>query len=819
MTTSVASLLESRAPAHGLGENGLLIVRVLALVCGAGGLLVLVGWTADLAPLQSLGLNWQPMKPGAALCCLLLASSLWVSSHPLALGRTRSSVAFDGTRIGAATAAAALALLMLIRYALHSGVSPGGAIQDGMWIPPTPALAIIGLGALAAGSRLLSAKLYWTVSAAVLALAISAAAEQALGAPQLQPGAPSMTLAIVLLAAGLCLVRVEDGPGRLLHSISFGGTLARWLLPASLLVPLCVSLLVVHLLGVAGPGGARALCELSVGMTLAAATLAWFVADRTDRECARASDRISRLARICEATTNAVVITDADGIIDWINDGFTQMTGYTLVEAAGRTPGTLLQGPATDPTEVRRIGAAMRDRQSINSELVNYTKDGRPYWACMKIEPLRGAGNAIDGFMAIESDVTERRERNKILDLLTSRFNLATRAAGIGVYDRDSGGAGLWWSDVMYEIFARSKQEFRPSMDAWCAMIHPEDLPRVQRLSEVAARAGTTLDIRYRIIRPDGSVRHLQSISSSPEDAELSKSRRIGVLLDVTDRIESERRERVLEVQLKESFHHSGIAETANGVLQSVEQALSGVGVAASVMRRDLTALRPERVAQVATLIANNRTDIAGFLAEDVRGKYLPDYLLAIGTQLGADTRSLETGLAEIDKCVHHLRDIISAQQSLIPMGGMLEPTDLRDLVEVALLVQAPDIARVEIVRRFEDLPLITTDRHKLLKIIVSFVSNARDALLLGGSEPPRILVEVCKSGDEAVFSIEDTGPGMSPDVMAHLWEFGFTTKRNGRGVGLHASAIAAREIGATVSAHSDGHGRGARFSVRLPLG
>jgi signal transduction histidine kinase len=403
--------------------------------------------------------------------------------------------------------------------------------------------------------------------------------------------------------------------------------------------------------------------------------------------------------------------------------------------------------------------------------------------------------------------------------LLTSRFNLATRAAGIGVFEHDAGSGELWWSEMMFAIVGQPVDGFTPTLAAWRDLIHPEDRARVTRLGDAALLALDALDIRYRVVRPDGSVRHVQSISSYPHENPPNGARRVGVLLDVTERIEAELRERVLEVQLRESFHQTGLAQTANGVLQSVEQALSGVGLAASTMRRDLTELRPERVEQVAQLIAANRADIASFLAEDVRGKYLPDFLLAIAGQIKGSAQNLESELGQIETFILHLRDVIGAQQSLIPMGGTIEPTDLRDLVEVALLVQAPDFARTEVVRDYQELPLILTDRHKLLQIVVCFVSNARDAMLLGGIEAPRVVVRVLRDADDAVFTIEDSGPGMTDDTLAQLWEFGFTTKRNGQGFGLHASALAAREIGARVSAASDGPGRGARFTVRLPLG
>jgi signal transduction histidine kinase len=428
---------------------------------------------------------------------------------------------------------------------------------------------------------------------------------------------------------------------------------------------------------------------------------------------------------------------------------------------------------------------------------------------------VRGQTKRNAGAGVATSHTAERDEASPAV--LGARLACLTQVARIGLYEYDAANGSLWWSDTMYALVARTKGEFQPSLDAWYALIHPEDLARVLRHSDAATAQKHSWEARFRIMHPDGGLRQVHLNTSWTEAG--GRGLWLGVAMDVTERVDAERRERVLDLQLRETFHQAGLAETANGVLQNVEQVLSGVGVAASVMRRELIELRPERVQQVAKLIADHRKDIAVFLSEDVRGKYLPDFLLAVGAQLGDNTQKLVGELTDLDRCVHHLRDIIGAQQSLIPMGGSIEPTDLRDLVEVALLVQAPDFARVETLRELDDLPLIMTDRHKLLKIIVCFVSNARDALLLAGPGPARITVKLYRDAEDAVFAIEDTGLGMTAETLAHLWEFGFTTKRNGSGVGLHASAIAAREIGATVAAHSDGVGQGARFSVRLPLG
>lgn len=116
------------------------------------------------------------------------------------------------------------------------------------------------------------------------------------------------------------------------------------------------------------------------------------------------------LARVARETTNAVILTDPDGLIEWTNEGFTRITGYTLDECVGQTPGKLLQCPETDPHIVTHIREALALRQPCKAEILNRGKDGRRYWLELEITPLFGEGGRHTGFMAIQSDVTDRHE-------------------------------------------------------------------------------------------------------------------------------------------------------------------------------------------------------------------------------------------------------------------------------------------------------------------------------------------------------------------------------------------------------------------------
>ena len=145
---------------------------------------------------------------------------------------------------------------------------------------------------------------------------------------------------------------------------------------------------------------------------------AWQYRDVTERE--RASETLrrremdaARLAMVASRTSNAVIITDALGVISWVNEGFTRMTGWRLEEVLGRRPGAFLQGPDTDPSAVDRMRRAIRAAKPFVVELRNYHRDGRAYWVRVDAEPVHDAEGTLSNYIAIETDVTDRIEQER----------------------------------------------------------------------------------------------------------------------------------------------------------------------------------------------------------------------------------------------------------------------------------------------------------------------------------------------------------------------------------------------------------------------
>jgi PAS domain S-box-containing protein len=136
-----------------------------------------------------------------------------------------------------------------------------------------------------------------------------------------------------------------------------------------------------------------------------------------------------RLALIASQGHDPVIITDHAGRIEWVNAAFERLTGYTMAESRGLKPGAFLQGPDTDPQAVANIREALAAARPIAQELLNYAKDGRPYWLDVSITPVFGENGAVDRFIAVERDVTARKSMAQNLAAALAEARIAREAA------------------------------------------------------------------------------------------------------------------------------------------------------------------------------------------------------------------------------------------------------------------------------------------------------------------------------------------------------------------------------------------------------
>ena len=272
--------------------------------------------------------------------------------------------------------------------------------------------------------------------------------------------------------------------------------------------------------------------------------------------------------------------------------------------------------------------------------------------------------------------------------------------------------------------------------------------------------------------------------------------------------------------RLVETSRHAGMAEIATGVLHNVGNVLNSVNVSATLLADRIRRSKVSLLGKTVQLLAAHKSDLAAFLTQDPNGRQLPEFLKSLAEHLGVEQTALIDEAEALIKNVEHIKEIVSMQQSYSKVAGLLEPVPPTLLIEDTLRLKAPSLARhrIDIVRDFGEAPPVIVDKHKTLQILINLVGNAKYAINHHEGSEKRLTIRIRTTPDGRVsIAVEDTGMGIPAENLTKIFQYGFTTKKEGHGYGLHSAANAAKEMGGSLTAASEGSGRGAIFTLLLP--
>jgi ligand-binding sensor domain-containing protein/signal transduction histidine kinase len=268
----------------------------------------------------------------------------------------------------------------------------------------------------------------------------------------------------------------------------------------------------------------------------------------------------------------------------------------------------------------------------------------------------------------------------------------------------------------------------------------------------------------------------------------------------------------------------AGMAEIANNVLHNVGNVLNSVNVSAALIGGKLRDSKSAGLTKAVNLINEHAADLGTFITLDERGKTLPGYLNKLSLALAQEKQGIAEELESLTKSVDHIKEIVATQQSYSGVTSVIEPVQVKDLLEDALRMNIGSIAhhQISIVKEFADVPSVLLDRHLMLQILINLIGNAKHAINAGCQKPSQIKLklDIAASIDKPRLRIrvEDNGEGIAPENLTRLFAHGFTTRKNGHGFGLHSCALAVKEMKGSITAFSDGLGLGAAFVLELPI-
>jgi PAS domain S-box-containing protein len=489
-------------------------------------------------------------------------------------------------------------------------------------------------------------------------------------------------------------------------------------------------------------------------------------------------------------------------------------------ETLGRTVCDFLPLEAGKPLQALDLHVIRSGQSMLEQEEHGRDAQGGEYWRLATKIPLHDAAGDVTGMLGISREITERKCAEQALAYERDLFNELLENIPDHVYFKDRESRFI---KVSRSVLARrgmhdpaqllGKTDFDLFTDA-NARAFLEDDRRIMRTGE--PMIGVIEEEQHQ----NGQATWAMTTKMPWRDNEGRIIGTFGISRDITALKQAESQLQETHQQLLDASRQAGMAEVATGVLHNVGNVLNSVNISATLIADAVRHSNGAGLLRLSALIEEHQTDLARFLTEDARGRQIPAYVSQLATYLATEQASLSYELDGLRKNIEHIKEIVAMQQNYARVSGVRETMDVTELVEDTLRLNAGALTRheVQVVREYEQVPKVTVERHKVLQILVNLVRNAKYACDESGQPGRMLSVQVQRENGHLQIRVRDNGIGISPENVTRIFNHGFTTRKEGHGFGLHSAALAAKELGGSLFAHSDGPGQGATFTLELPL-
>ena len=473
--------------------------------------------------------------------------------------------------------------------------------------------------------------------------------------------------------------------------------------------------------------------------------------------------------------------------------------------------------------------------------------DGRITWALSTKMPWRDRHGNIIGTFGISKDVTALKEAEHKLAHERELFHALVEHLPDAIYfkDRESRFVKLSRSKVerarksllklhRAKLGPGQTEQLAPHLvDAEvCArfligktdfdlMPTPEAQKARQEEVEIMRTGQPLIGRLEKIIDEDGQSAWKLTTKMAWRDKDGNIIGTLGATRDVTELKEAEAKLEETHKRLSHTSRMAGMAEVATDILHNVGNVLNSVNVSCSMVTERLQEAPAVNLARIPQMLREQTGRLDAFLTTDPKGKKIPDYLGMLAKNI-EDQRTFALGeLDQLRKHIDHIKQVVAMQQNYAKVAGVEEQIEVSALIDDALHINASalDRHRVELQRDLQPVPPLVVDKHKVLQILVNLISNAKYAVSAVERADKIMTVRVRPTGTDRVqIQVVDNGIGIAPENLTRVFGHGFTTRPDGHGFGLHSGALAAQELGGSLSVQSDGPGHGATFTLELPL-
>lgn len=542
------------------------------------------------------------------------------------------------------------------------------------------------------------------------------------------------------------------------------------------------------------------------------------------------AEKESSLLAMLESASEGVIVVDENDKIELCNTALARLLGFQKVE---ELVGKQVPQPLTLPEEkmIKEISLDNSERGEIIFEVSHYPV----------VLPHRKLK------MFVLHDITERKKnekkiavRHKITHLLLGSTSIEVAAQKILAtlcVDLDWGLGILWLKDSLDPTRLKPMYHFQQNHSSnWEAFI--------QKTLKTSLPAEKNLDVkmgykRNHLNNDDVSTQEhgmnyakipILSGSESFGIIELYRKKRapfddtlkkdIGLEFGIfIAKLNEQEKELNLQRQLVDVARQAGMMQVATNILHNVGNLLNTVNVSVSLLKESYAASELQDLTKIANLLKAHENDLASFLTQDPKGTKLALYLIELAKWWEEESKKISQETDLLIEKIQHIKATIKMQQSMGSLMNLKERLRLNQVVDQLLSMFQHEFQKkqIRIQREYDTAIEIEVDRSRLLQILVNLIKNAMEAMEKIEREKTILIKIVNKNAAEIEIHIYDTGPGINPDNFQKIFQFGFTTKKEGHGFGLHTSALLAEEMKGSLRAENRSDSCGATFILTLP--